>query len=325
VNQALPPANWYADPLGRHEVRYWDGSAWTELVASGGVEASDPLPSTAAASSTTTAGSADHTPAAGESTVTTPAGAWPDPPHGQTPAQVHGSLLARLHHRAERHHAQVEARHQQERLAKATAAYQKAMADWQEDQTRLHDLVHLARDFSGITSSTDAAIPIVLKHDEHVFYVLEGAHLIEPKRQAGHWVGGYSGFSFRIAKGVRYHVGGTRGHYEQGEERPAPIDMGTVTITDKRVVFQGTKQVREWAFARLIGYQNDPKIPMTNLEVSNRQKVSGFLYDHDHAESIHFRLALAVAHYQETVKDLVASLEHELAEHEASKPVQPSG
>jgi hypothetical protein len=24
------PANWYADPSGRFELRYWDGNAWTE-------------------------------------------------------------------------------------------------------------------------------------------------------------------------------------------------------------------------------------------------------------------------------------------------------
>ena len=24
------PSNWYPDPLGRHELRYWDGSQWTE-------------------------------------------------------------------------------------------------------------------------------------------------------------------------------------------------------------------------------------------------------------------------------------------------------
>lgn len=312
MNQVLPPANWYADPLGRHEVRYWDGSAWTELVATGGVEGTDPLPSSGPAGS--------GSPAPGSPAPGSPG---PDPPHGQAPAPVHESLVARLHHRVERHHAQAEARRRDERLAKATAGYQKKLAEWQEDQTRMQDLVHLARDFTGITSSAEAAIPVVLKPDEHLFYVLEGAQLIEPRRPPGHWVGGYSGFSFRIAKGVRYHVGGTRGHYQQGEERPAPIDRGTVTITDKRVVFQGTRQVREWAFSRLIGYQNDPKIPMTNLEVSNRQKVSGFLYDHEHAESVHFRLALAVAHHTGSVDDLVASLEREVAEHEAAKPVQP--
>ena len=36
-------------------------------------------------------------------------------------------------------------------------------------------------------------------------------------------MGGYSGFSFRIAKGVRYHIGGTRGHYEPGMKTPAQL------------------------------------------------------------------------------------------------------
>jgi tetratricopeptide (TPR) repeat protein len=30
------PAAWYADPLGRHQYRYWDGAAWTHNVADGG-------------------------------------------------------------------------------------------------------------------------------------------------------------------------------------------------------------------------------------------------------------------------------------------------
>ena len=30
------PANWYKDPSGRFELRYWNGSAWTEHVATGG-------------------------------------------------------------------------------------------------------------------------------------------------------------------------------------------------------------------------------------------------------------------------------------------------
>jgi hypothetical protein len=33
------PANWYPDPSGQFEFRYWDGGAWTARVASGGVQA----------------------------------------------------------------------------------------------------------------------------------------------------------------------------------------------------------------------------------------------------------------------------------------------
>jgi hypothetical protein len=39
----LPPAQWYADPTGRHAQRYWDGTQWTPNVADGGVTASDPI------------------------------------------------------------------------------------------------------------------------------------------------------------------------------------------------------------------------------------------------------------------------------------------
>jgi uncharacterized protein YxjI len=36
------PADWYPDPSGRHEHRYWDGSRWTEHVASHGRQGVDP-------------------------------------------------------------------------------------------------------------------------------------------------------------------------------------------------------------------------------------------------------------------------------------------
>jgi len=40
------PADWYADPTGRHQHRYWDGRAWTEHAADNGVATVDPLTAT---------------------------------------------------------------------------------------------------------------------------------------------------------------------------------------------------------------------------------------------------------------------------------------
>lgn len=37
------PANWYPDPGQRHELRYWDGDAWTDHVSNNGVTAVDPV------------------------------------------------------------------------------------------------------------------------------------------------------------------------------------------------------------------------------------------------------------------------------------------
>jgi uncharacterized protein YxjI len=49
------PANWYPDPAGRHELRYYDGSQWTDHVSSGGRQGVDPLaPAAAPVSATST-------------------------------------------------------------------------------------------------------------------------------------------------------------------------------------------------------------------------------------------------------------------------------
>ncbi len=37
------PANWHPDPTDAHELRYWDGSQWTEHVSNNGVQSTAPL------------------------------------------------------------------------------------------------------------------------------------------------------------------------------------------------------------------------------------------------------------------------------------------
>ena len=37
------PASWHADPMGRHQLRYWDGKMWTDHVSDNGVQSTDPL------------------------------------------------------------------------------------------------------------------------------------------------------------------------------------------------------------------------------------------------------------------------------------------
>jgi hypothetical protein len=41
---SLPAFGWYPDPSGRFELRYWDGTRWTEHVSVGGEQSSDPVP-----------------------------------------------------------------------------------------------------------------------------------------------------------------------------------------------------------------------------------------------------------------------------------------
>jgi hypothetical protein len=40
--RSTTPAGWYPDPSTRFEMRYWDGGQWTEHVARGGQQSTDP-------------------------------------------------------------------------------------------------------------------------------------------------------------------------------------------------------------------------------------------------------------------------------------------
>ena len=39
----MAEASWLADPTGAHELRYWNGSSWTEHVSDQGTTGQDPL------------------------------------------------------------------------------------------------------------------------------------------------------------------------------------------------------------------------------------------------------------------------------------------
>jgi hypothetical protein len=222
-------------------------------------------------------------------------------------------LLDRIHERHAQHVAEVAEDH-----------YKSALADWNEADAHLQALLQIAAEFNGQTSAENPNLALMLKRNERAFWTVTGAGLVEPRRGAGHWQGGYSGFSFRVAKGVRYHVGGTRGQYIQGQEAPTVIDTGTTTITDQRVVFQGTRQTREWAYTKLLGYQHFDSPPWTAIQVSNRQKTSGVMCDTNTAGDFQFRLALALAHYNGQVDQFVAQLQEQVHRHAVSRPVEPS-
>lgn len=42
ASSGAAPAGWYPDPAGRYELRYWDGSQWTEHVSRAGQQYTDP-------------------------------------------------------------------------------------------------------------------------------------------------------------------------------------------------------------------------------------------------------------------------------------------
>jgi hypothetical protein len=211
----------------------------------------------------------------------------------------------------------------QERAAQAH--YQAALSQWNEVEGHLEGCLTEAKTFEGTKPEETEGLSLVAKPGERIFLLVQGAALVESRRGAGSWQGRSQGFSFPIGNtGVRYRVGGTRGHYVPGYETPTAIDTGVVTATDQRVVFQGPKQTREWDFSKLVGYEHFDHPAWTAIQVSNRQKTSGILYGDDHAELAQFRIELALKHYQGGVDAFVTELTNEIAQHQATRPTLPS-
>src|SRR6516164_7747544 len=204
-------AQWLPDPTGRHAQRYWNGNRWTEHVADDGKPAVDAI-----------------TEQPGPPVLETPGGTSTGSSDGGFFARMRASSEARKAQRAQRH-------------------YEAALASWSAEDAELRQLVERARTYDG---SADVSTPLNLKRDERVFYALTGAGLMETRSGPRQWQGGYSGFSFRVTKRIRYHVGGTRGTSVQGDDQTKLIDTGTATITNQRIVFQGQKQAREWTYSK---------------------------------------------------------------------------
>ncbi len=192
--------------------------------------------------------------------------------------------------------------------------------EWQAHHDSYVDLIDTARTFTGLAASDG----LLLGPGETVFLHVDGCALVEDRRGPGTYVGHSQGISVPVARmggrQIRYRVGATRGHYVQGTPTPTAIDTGTAVITSSRVIFQGSKQTRECPFAKLIGYRHDDD-GSTTFSLANRAKPVTVHYGTTVAPTFDFRLELALAHFRNTVDELVAGLEADLAAIDSARPV----
>lgn len=163
--------------------------------------------------------------------------------------------------------------------------------EWSDDRAELVRMIGETGSFTG-----EPAVPpgVVLERGERLFLHTSGVSLVEIRHAAGHSAGASTGFSFRVAKGVSWRVGGSRGRHLPGPESLTAMDAGAAFITDRRVVFTGSRQAREWSFAKLLGVRHEETSPVTWLPVSNRQRVSGLAYAGEDTVLWRFRLVLAL-------------------------------
>jgi hypothetical protein len=143
-----------------------------------------------------------------------------------------------------------------------------------------------AQTFDGVDAADVPDMRLRTNVGERVFLCVHGAVLIEPRREVG--------------------------PDDPGERLPHTVDRGEFVVTDQRAMFTGAKQIRQWAWSYLVGVEHGDNAPWTWIDVSNRRKSFGVLYDYEHQEEMQFSIELAAARVQGTRQALVDRLADEL-------------
>lgn len=304
----LPPANWYPAPDRPSEVRWWDGAAWSDQYAPIDKRAAKKLAKEQAEARRATSKvvsqrrQAERQAEAAEKLATKRAA------YEQGKAQ---------------HAAAKQAAHKQRDLERATAAYQKALAVWQQQRDAAAQQLELVSTFAGDSNAEG----IMLKPGESLYARVLGTSLIEDRAGQGHFEGRSQGISIPIGsiggRSVRYRVGQSRGHYVAGAPVATAIDVGTLFVTDQRVIFQGAKATRECLFSKLLAYQTSQEGAAT-FSVSNRQKATVVHYGPQVAAQFDELLELALAHFRGNVPQLVARAQSALDSIDAKRPAPPA-
>jgi hypothetical protein len=114
---------------------------------------------------------------------------------------------------------------------------------------------------------------VILKDKEELLIMLPNIALREA-RSVRDTSGGYAGPSFRIAKGVSFRVGAFGAQSESHDELKQ-VDRGTLTLTNKRLIFTGEKRSSEINLSKIISIE--PYSDGIALKTSGRSKVQYFV------------------------------------------------
>jgi len=133
----------------------------------------------------------------------------------------------------------------------------------------LQDRLVIAAANSGRLPTAKNSI-LLTKAGEVVHYEVQASLMKEVTLRE--WRAGYSGFSIPIGKtGIRYKIGGARGHSVVVGTEWQAADNGTLSITSRRAVFSGLRKTMEFAYSKLANlsvFSNGVQFHVTNRQTA---------------------------------------------------------
>ena len=193
-----------------------------------------------------------------------------------------------------------------------TKDYEKALSAWQRDDDDLRQMLAAAEGFNGL-SPEEVPPSISLRRGEALYWAAPTARMVEVRHQLALPGPGYQDFSLSLLREPSTPGPGTA----------AAADVGSVAVTNQRVIFHGGRRDREWTFAKLVGLAHDTKTPSTLMQVTSRKLVSGLLLDPGTVAGFRFNLTLAFADGAGDRAGFVAHVGRILEEHQRLMPQQP--
>ena len=210
---------------------------------------------------------------------------------------------------------------------KAKRAFKDAISGYEFEHAKwAHDI----EIFNKIKSAFESAIKgddavsnlTVQKRGEIVIWVGQGQYH-EAGRTPGQYVGGSQGLSIPLVAGIRYRVGAMRGSFVPGDAIQAYKEVGEVLLSTERLMFNGTFNTKEWAFAKWNGAATSDDESDYIFHVSNRQKTSGILFDQSVGREFNRFLAQAINAAESGLASVITTVNKvlkDLAEDEPKKP-----
>lgn len=111
--------------------------------------------------------------------------------------------------------------------------------------------------------------PVILKRAEEAVLILPNITLKEP-RAVRTSVGGYAGPTIRIAKGISFRLGSGTSRSVSHDEITS-IDKGTLTITNKRLIFTGSMKTLNYNLSKILSITEFKDA--IGIQKENKQKI----------------------------------------------------
>jgi len=189
---------------------------------------------------------------------------------------------------------------------KAQEAYALAHSEW-ETEIAIYNKALTA--FQAAEKGEDSvANHVVQKHGEKALWTAS-AIFHEVGKTPSRYVGGSSGISIPITKGVRYRTSSTRGTIIPGTEYQMDKDQGIALITTTRVIFTGGLKTQEWLIENILGANRNENETDFTINVSNRQKPSGLRFNELDGKEFGRFLALAMSAVESGLPEMIQQLE----------------